>query len=347
MTNLVVSPGLAVVAGAVAAAGLVMVVLGLMRRPVSLKAALAALDETRITNPGSEAPTIARSNDPTTAHPHDSGIAPSHDPGVALSHDPGIALSHDPVILREVAGSGRLEGWALHLTQTWHLQLSDSTRQLLAQQRRTLGDFMTAKLLLALAGLVAPALITSLAWVLGLVASPWPLGIGVIGAVLGFFWPDWALRQDAGMWRESSADAVSVYFDLVTLIRLGNASAVQALTEAAELADAPVFVEIKDALNRARLQQRPPWVELHQLAERLDLSDIGDLADIMALDEQGAALVDALRARVRELRKAHLAHAKLAAQKQAESMTVWMVVPVLVFALLFLIPPLMTMMTNM
>jgi len=302
MTWLNLSPvGLAVVAGALVAAGLVLAVLGAMRRPVSLKEALAALD-----------------------------VSPL-----------------DPVIEVATRDNGRLEGWAMQLATAWHLPMSDATKQRLAQQNRTPGDFMTAKLMLALAGLLAPALITGLAWVLGLIASPWPLGFGLIGAAAGFFWPDFALRQDAGTWAESSEDAVSVYFDLVTLIRLGNASAVQALTEAAELADAPVFIEIRDALTRARLQQRPPWVELHTLAERMDLPDIGDLADIMALDEQGAALVDALRARVRELRKAHLARAKLAAQKQAESMTVWMVVPVLVFALLFLIPPLMTMVAGL
>jgi len=295
--------GLAIVAGGLAAAGLALAILGAIRRPVSLKAALAALD------------------------------------------DPGTLRPSDSVIEVTTRDDGRLEGWAMQLTTAWHLPMSSVTKQRLAQQNRTPGDFMTAKLLLALAGLLAPALITGLAWVLGLIAAPWPLGIGIVGAIAGFFWPDFALRQDAGAWQESSADAVSVYFDLVTLIRLGNASAVQALTEAADLADAPVFVEIRDALTRARLQQRPPWAELHALAERMDLSDIADLADIMALDEQGAALVDALRARVRELRKAHLASAKLAAQKQAESMTVWMVVPVLVFALLFLIPPLMTMMT--
>ncbi|MCL2783312.1 MAG: type II secretion system F family protein, partial [Propionibacteriaceae bacterium] len=154
-------------------------------------------------------------------------------------------------------------------------------------------------------------------------------------------------RQTAVAWQEHSADAISVYFDLVTLIRLGNASAVQALREASELSQAPVFVQVRDALDRARLQQRPPWAELRRLSETLGLPEVGDLADIMALDEQGAALVDALRARVRELRKAHLAAAKLAAQKKAEAMTVWMVVPVLVFALIFLIPPIMTMLAGM
>lgn len=297
--------GLAVVAGAMVAAGLALLLLGVTPRTPRLKTALAGLDD-----------------------------------DLAWSASPQEDRVTMPV------GESGLERWAMRAWTQWHLPMSEATQQRLSQQNRTIGDFMTAKLLLALAGLIAPALLTGLAWILGVIGSPWPLGASLIGAVAGFFWPDWTLRQDASAWRETSADAVSVYFDLVTLIRLGNASAVQALTEAAELADAPVFVQLRDALTRASLQQRPPWAELHRLAERLDLSDVGDLADIMALDEQGAALVDALRARVRELRKSHLAEAKLAAQKQAESMTVWMVVPVLVFALLFLIPPLMTMMAG-
>jgi len=100
---------------------------------------------------------------------------------------------------------------------------------------------------------------------------------------------------------------------------------------------------MRDALDRARLQQRAPWTELNRLAQKMGMPEVADLAAIMALDEQGAALVDALRARVRELRRAHLASAKLGEQKRAEGMTLWMVVPVLVFALVFLIPPLLTM----
>jgi len=331
------SVGLAVVAGALAAAGLALMVLGAMRRPVSLKEALAELDHADTATPLRYA---QHDRKRTTRHDE-------NDPNSVILRTATTRSTGSASEASEVAGSARLETWSMQLATAWHLPMTAVTKQRLAQQNRTPGDFMTAKLLLALAGLTAPALITGLAWLLGLIAAPWPLGLGLVGAALGFFWPDFALRQDAGTWAQSSADAVSVYFDLVTLIRLGNASAVQALTEAANLADAPVFVEIRDALTRARLQQRPPWAELHALADRLDLPDIADLADIMALDEQGAALVDALRARVRELRKAHLASAKLAAQKQAESMTVWMVVPVLVFALLFLIPPLMTMMSGL
>jgi len=246
---------------------------------------------------------------------------------------------------QSVGDADRLERWASAMSQ--RLPLSDKTRQRLAQQGRTVGDLFVAKLVLAIAGLFVPALLGGMAWWLGLINSPWPLGLSLVGAVAGYLLPDWQMREQAVAWQQHSADAISVYFDLVTLIRLGNASAVQSLRDAAELSSAPVFVEMRDALDRARLQQRAPWGELQRLSQKLGLPEVSDLASIMALDDQGAALVDALRARVRELRRAHLAAAKLEAQKKAESMTIWMVFPVLIFALIFLIPPIMNMMKGM
>jgi len=258
----------------------------------------------------------------------------------ALDHDSGLVFVEAAAPVE--APTGSVEGWAARLP----LPISTSTRQRLAQQGRSIGDLFVAKLALAGAGLIAPVLVGGVAWWLGLIGSPWPMGVGLLGAVAGYLLPDWQLRDKAQAWQQHSADAISVYFDLVILIRLGNASAVQSLREAAELSSAPVFTEMRDALDRARLQQRAPWGELERLSARLGLPEVADLAAIMALDQQGAALVDALRARVRELRRAHLAAAKLAAQKRAEAMTVWMVVPVLVFALMFLVPPIMTMMAG-
>jgi len=259
----------------------------------------------------------------------------------ALDDDSGLV----PGVIKQEVPAEPVERWAGSVSR--RLPLSEKTRQRLAQQGRTSGDLFVAKLALAAAGLVVPVLLGGVAWLLGLTGSPWPMGIGLIGAAAGYLLPDWQLRDKAAQWQQHSADAISVYFDLVILIRLGNASAVQALREAAEMSSAPVFAEMRDALDRARLQQRPPWAELNRLSEQLGLPEVSDLASIMALDQQGAALVDALRARVKELRRAHLAAAKLEAQKRAESMTVWMVVPVLIFALIFLIPPIVTMVAGM
>ncbi|MGI5951285.1 MAG: hypothetical protein ACOX61_05495, partial [Brooklawnia sp.] len=72
-----------------------------------------------------------------------------------------------------------------------------------------------------------------------------------------------------------------------------------------------------------------------------NLPSIADLADVMRLDDQGAALAGVLAARVKELRDAHLNAERVRAHQASERMTLWMSIPVLIFALIFLIPPLL------
>jgi len=153
--------------------------------------------------------------------------------------------------------------------------------------------------------------------------------------------PDLQLRRSAPSVKVDAGEALSTFFDLVTLERLANASGTQALQAAAEMSDHPLFLKVRTALERARLQQRPPWHELKALARQLDLPEVGDVADVMRLDEQGASLSHALQARVTEIRDAHLTREKIAAQGVSESMTVWMVVPTMIFGLIFLVPPML------
>lgn len=61
----------------------------------------------------------------------------------------------------------------------------------------------------------------------------------------------------------------------------------------------------------------------------------------MQLGEQGASLTEALAARVEELRDAHLSAGRMEAQEVSERMTLWMALPVMVFGLSFIAPPLM------
>ena len=94
--------------------------------------------------------------------------------------------------------------------------------------------------------------------------------------------------------------------------------------------------------EQARLEQRAPWPDLQRLARDLDLSPIADMADVMRLDDQGAALADVLTSRVKELRDAHLNRERTRAHQDSERMTIWMTIPVIVFALVYLPPPLLT-----
>lgn len=232
--------------------------------------------------------------------------------------------------------ASRLGAWAFVRLR---LPLAERTRRILGLQGRSIGDFFAEKLIHATLGLVTPVLLATALQGLGHAVAPLPLAASLALCALGWFWPDLALGRRDEQVRADASEALHTYLDLVTLERLANASAAQALYSAATLSDSPLFRRLRAALDRARLEQRPPWNELHRLADELHLPELGDIADLMRLDEQGAALADALRARVRELRDAHLLDEKLAAHEVSERMTMWMTIPSMVFGLAFLTPP--------
>lgn len=226
------------------------------------------------------------------------------------------------------------------------LPVSERTAATLQMQGRTGADFMAEKLVMALIGAIAPGLVSLIAWLMDL-----PMGVGpaawvVVGALVGWFVPDLLLMRSRGHLHAAAGEAVFTYIDLVTLERLANQSSTLALTRAASLSDNILFRELRLSLERARLEQRPAWQGLEEVAQRLDLQPLRDIADVMRLDEQGAALGGALRARVRELRDSHLMSQKIEAQQVSESLTIWMVIPALVFGLILLTPPLLRMMSG-
>lgn len=258
----------------------------------------------------------------------------------ALSDEPPLTVKlNNPLVLDE---NSRLERFGAWLYTRSRVPLRPQTAARLSLQGRSIGDFYVAKALFTFAGLIFPLLIV---WLIfgTLNALQLPLLIGLIGAVLGWFLPDLQLRNQHEATRSDAASLIHVYIDLVILERLANRSAVQALTSAAGLSSAPIMQRIRAALTRARLQQRPPWRDFDELATELELPQLADLVDVMRLDEQGASLVDSLASRVKELRDAQLTYEKQLAHETSERMTVWMALPVLVFALAFITPPLLQM----
>jgi tight adherence protein C len=236
------------------------------------------------------------------------------------------------------SGIDRIGNWV-----RWRLRrpVTTDTLRRLRMAGRTVDRHYAYKVLCALAGLLVPPLLGLGLVVAGVTGLEVPAAAGLVAAFCCFFLPDILLRRSE---REVSADATEAlltYFDLVTLERLANSSGSQALRSAASVSDVTVFATIRDALERARLEQRAPYTELRRLGVELELPALVDAADVMSLDEAGAALSDALRARVRELRDAHLTQAKIAAASVSERMALFMVIPSLVFGLFFLVPPIL------
>lgn len=249
-----------------------------------------------------------------------------------------------PTDPEDVPRDERLGAWWL---KTRRVAVSPALKRRLELKGTTLTRFYSDKVVYGVGGFLLPVVIGALAAVTGPAAdATLPLVGSLVGAVIGFFVPDVRMRRDAPGIAADATESLLTYFDLVTLERLANQSATQSLHAAAALSDSAVFATVRSALERARLEQRMPFAELKDVGHRMDLPALVDLADVMRLDESGAALSNTLRARVKELRDAHLTAMKMAANDASERMTVFMVVPSLIFGLIFLTPPLLTLISS-
>lgn len=235
----------------------------------------------------------------------------------------------------------RSERLGAFLHRRLRLSISPRVRQSLRLQGRSTAEFYGDKAALAITGAVLPTVLGFLLSYLFGVPVYLPVVAAVIGAVAGFFVPDLLLLRGTVPARSSAVESLLIFIDLVTLERLANASAAQALHNAAQVSDAPLFVQMRAGLERARLEQHSPYGELRRLAEEMNLPELNDVADVMQLDESGAALSGALRARVKELRDAHLTREQLAASAAAEGMTIYMTLPALVFGAIFMVAALL------
>lgn len=242
----------------------------------------------------------------------------------------------------DVAPTSRSERLGAALYRRSPVALTARQRQLLRLQNKPIAEFYADKLVMAVVGAILPAVVGfGWGWMTG---SPswWPAGLALVGVVLGYLTPDLLLRRSGRATQSRAVESLLVFIDLVTLERLANASATEALQSAAALSDVPLFVQIRTALERARLEQQSPYGELRRLADDLELPELTDVADIMQLDESGAALSGTLRARVKELRNAHLTREQIAAGAAAEGMTIFMTIPALIFGMIFLGAALLT-----
>lgn len=246
----------------------------------------------------------------------------------------------------DVPELGALERAGAAIYRRLRLPLSSPQRIALRRAERSVGDFFAEKLIWTLIGMVTPAVVAGLVTAaLGLPGYA-PLGAALAGGIIGFFVPDLLLRRRATADHTGGREALFTYFDLVVLERLANRSGPQALAAAAQVSRHPVFASIAASLERARLEQTTPYENLRTLAQELDFTELHDIADVMRLDDSGASLADVLRARVKELRDAHLTAQKISAQAVSERMTLPMTVPTLVFTLILFVPPLLRLATG-
>jgi Flp pilus assembly protein TadB len=193
------------------------------------------------------------------------------------------------------------------------------------------------KLLGALVGLLAPNLAA-----LGLILIGLDLPSGFVAVLslatcaAGFVMPDFLLRDEAERRRRAFRHALSSYLDLVNVLLAGGAGIETALHAAADAGDGWGYQLIRSELRRARLTGQSPWDTFGRLAERLDVTELAELAASVSLaGSHGARIRASLAAKADTLRGHQIAETESAAEAATERMTV--PVAVLLFGFLVFI----------
>ena len=196
--------------------------------------------------------------------------------------------------------------------------------QQLALTGRTPSRFMATKALCALIGLAVPPYLELLAVLFGVhITVLLSLGAGlVLGAVMWFL-PDWSLKGQAAEARTEYLHAISAYLELVAMERAADHGPAESLRRAATVGRSPAFLQFAVAMESAALDRQPPWVGLARLGQRLGLTALTDLADIMQVSgADGASIYTALRARAHNLRSELLADDQARAAVESERMVI-------------------------
>ncbi|MFT7837730.1 type II secretion system F family protein [Saccharothrix sp. BKS2] len=192
---------------------------------------------------------------------------------------------------------------------------------------------LAEKAVLAVTGLLLPALPTA---VLAAGLDPglgFPVIAALVSAGLGFVLPDLRARAAATRLRVGFRHALSAYLDLVWIALSGGAGVDSALGDSVTVGRGWAFDRLRRALDTARLTRTTPWTALRRLGEELDITELTELAASVSLaGTEGAKVRASLAAKAHALRT----HQTTDAEARAHAATERMSLPVMALFLGFL-----------
>ncbi|GAA2843671.1 type II secretion system F family protein [Kribbella solani] len=202
------------------------------------------------------------------------------------------------------------------------IQLPTSVRADLGVTGRSLEAHLASSLTAGLAGFFVPVLLlTPVGVVTGGIPIVVPIWLSLVGVIFGALLPTAQLRSVAADRRRDFRHVVSSFLDLVAMNLAGGRGVPEALSSAAGISDGWAFIRIRDTLETARLQGITPWAALGQLGEELSIDELRDLSTALALvAEDGAKVRESLTARAVSMRRRELAETEGRAQTRSQSM---------------------------
>jgi Flp pilus assembly protein TadB len=170
--------------------------------------------------------------------------------------------------------------------------------------------------------LIVPAAVAVMALGGVRISLVFPLWLSVALAAGGFLLPVMEVRVQAADRRRSFRHALGCFLDLVAVRLAGGAGVESALSDSAAAGQGWAFMELRQALDEARLMGEPPWAGLARLGTELDVAELRELAASAALaGDEGARVRVSISAKARALRVRGLADAEGAAQAASERMS--------------------------
>ena len=150
-----------------------------------------------------------------------------------------------------------------------------------------------------------------------------PIWFGLILAVIFSVFPYLEVHQKAAQRRKDFRHAVGAFLDLVGMNLAGGRGVPEALMAASEIGGGWSMWRLRDALANARITGQTPWQALGALGEEVRVDELRDLAAALSLvAEDGAKVRESLTARAVSLRRRELADLEGQAGERSQSMLV-------------------------
>lgn len=190
---------------------------------------------------------------------------------------------------------------------------------------RSTRDYYGEKIGAALIGLFAIPLFSLICALLGISMPLVPAFVGLVLAGLFWFMPDLDIKKQAAEARREFTEFTVAYLQLIAIARSAGRAPAETMLEAAAISDSWVMRRIRQELTRGQFAGRTPWQSLEQLSSKIEIPEIGEVADIMRVAaEQGASVKEQLLARATGLQHRLLTDE----EAEANAMTVKMSLPI-------------------